>query len=157
MGTRGPAPKRTDQRRRSNTPAGPKPRKAAGQRAEMPAPSETWHVIARDWYLSLAASGQHVFYELSDWMTAYAVAESMSREFSPQPVVGKEGEVTMVTFPPKAASITAWLSASAQLLATEGARRRAAVELERPSEGESEEAAGVSSLDAWRSRTDGTG
>ncbi|MBQ1164022.1 hypothetical protein KBZ21_39135, partial [Streptomyces sp. A73] len=46
---------------------------------ELPEPDELWHPIARDWYLSLRASGQAVFYQPSDWAMARYAAELMSR------------------------------------------------------------------------------
>jgi hypothetical protein len=160
-GAGGPPPKRSDQRRRRNTPAGGAPTKAAkGKQAVMPAADSSWHPVARQWYESLAGSGQGAFYEQSDWATAYVLAESMSREFSPQPVVDKDGNVTMVSFPPKGASLAAWLRGMTSLLATEGDRRRAALELgKKPGAADepSDEGGTVSSLDAWRARTDGTG
>lgn len=110
-----------------------------------------WHPIAKRWYGSLAKSGQAEFYQPSDWMTAYVVAESISRELSPQPIVGKDGAVVMVTFPPKAAAVTAWLKAMGGLLVTAGDRQKARLELV-PPDAESGEDADVSELAEYRRR-----
>jgi hypothetical protein len=122
----------------------------------VPASDPDWHDIARRWFESLAGSGQSAFYVESDWLTAYAVAESMSREFKPQPIVlgkGDDATVEMHELPPKAASLTAWLKGASMLLATEGDRRRVGLELVRtPEEGDDSD---VSHLDDARSRLRG--
>lgn len=159
-GRGGPPPKRSDQRRRRNVPAAGAPEKApAGGRARGPRADSKWHPVAKRWYSSLAKSGQSAFYEASDWATAYLLAESISRELNPQPMVvgrGDKAEIEMVSLPPKGASLAAWLRGMTALLVTEGDRRRSALELQQQG-GEAKEASSVSSLDAWRSRTDGTG
>jgi hypothetical protein len=118
-----------------------------------------WHPVALRWFESLAGSGQSVFYEPSDWATAYLIAESMSVELKPQPVVDKEtGNVEWVRFPPKGASLAAWLKAMSSLMVTEGDRRRARLELERPTpDGEEGGDADVSWLDDARRRASGAG
>jgi hypothetical protein len=158
-GAGGPPPKRSDQRRRSNLPVAGEPRKApAGEPFEVPEGDEDWHPIALRWFNSLKTSGQSAFYVESDWLTAFAVAESMSREFKPQVVVvghGKDATVEMHELPPKAASLTAWLKGAASLLATEGDRRRAGLELER--DWVEEGAADVSHFADARARLRGAG
>jgi hypothetical protein len=159
MGASGPPPKRSDQRRRANKPVQPVV-KAPGKPAVQPASDPDWHPIARMWFESLGESGQSVFYQSSDWLSAYAIAESMSREFAPQPMVvgsGPAAHVEMVTLPPKAASLAAWLKGMSGLLVLEGDRRRVQLELERTPVVGKQEAASVSSLDSWRTRIDGTG
>jgi hypothetical protein len=121
-----------------------------------PDPDPEWHPIALRWFEALGRSGQSAFYQESDWLTAFAVAESMSREFRPQPVVSKDGDVRMVLMPPKASALTAWLKAASSLLVMEGDRRRAGLELDLP-RADGEEVADVSDLGSWRSRVDGTG
>ena len=117
----GPVPKRSDQRRRRNKPEGPALSKGvAGPAPDMPPPADHWHDIARDWYLALAQSGQAHYYEASDWATAYYVAEAMSRN-----LLG--GKFSAQLF-------QSIMSAMTDLLTTEGARRRARVELERHNE-----------------------
>lgn len=132
MGTRGPLPKRSDQRRRRNSPTPDKAPTGAPGAVHAPPADKTWHPVAKRWYLSLAKSGQAKFYEPSDWATAQIIAESMSRDLSEQ-VVGttESGEILKDTIPLKGASLAAYLKAFSVLLVTEGDRRRAQLELER--------------------------
>lgn len=147
MGTHGPPPKRSSQRRRTNSPPSKKAPTTAKPRR--PSADRSWHPAAKRWYQSLARSGQSSFYEPSDWSTAWAMAESLSREMKPQPLVVGD-EVRMVELPIKAATLTAFLKGATALLATEGDRRRAALELQRP---EAQEADGdVSWIDDARHR-----
>jgi hypothetical protein len=125
---------------------------APGGKVKIPPANRDWHPVAKGLYLSLRSSGQAVFYESSDWATAYLLAESISRELSPQPVVGKEGEVSMVSFPPKGASLGAWSRLMTALMVTEGDRRRLRLELERSSAGGEEGDADVSELAEYRRR-----
>lgn len=121
----------------------------------MPPADEDWHPVALRWYLALGSSGQSAFYVDSDWATAYATAEAMSREFKPQPLIVGRGEhavVEMHAMPPKAAFLVAWLKASSMLLATEGDRRRLSVELERPKAAGEGEGTDVSELADFRAR-----
>ena len=114
-----------------------------------------WHPLASQWFASLQRSGQAAFYQPSDWATARLMAESMSRELSPQPMIvasGKEAHVEYVTLPPKGASIAAWLRACAVLGATEGDRRRLTIELDRGDEDDRGDAADVSELEEYRRR-----
>ena len=99
----GPPPKRSEARRRRNKD-GVEVMKvdlddAIAGEVEIPAPPEPmvdeetgeerggWHPIAEDLYMSLTKSGQALFYEPSDWATAYAMCEALSREFSPKPII----------------------------------------------------------------------
>lgn len=134
----GPPPKRTDQRRRRNKPEGVQVTKAKGAHlVTPPAANRQWHPVAKRWFDSLKTSGQSAFYEDSDWATAYLIAESMSRELH-------TGE------PPSGASLAAWLKAMGSLLVTEGDRRRARLELERPTA--EEVPADVDDLAEYRAR-----
>lgn len=140
MATRGPVPKRSTQRRRENNPAegGDVERRAVeGEPVEVPEPDEGWHELAADWFASLAESGQSVFYEPSDWQQARVWAELLSRQL-------ESGR-------PSSQMIAAWASGAAELLTTEGARRRARLELERVTADE-EETGDVSELDEYRRR-----
>jgi hypothetical protein len=159
MGSRGPAPKRSDQRRRSNTPAAGEPTKAPGaSKVPVPRGDSKWHPVARRWYASLAKSGQSAFYEPSDWATAYLVAESMSRELSPQGLVYQGKVVGYHTMTVKAGALSAWLQAMTVLMVTEGDRRRAALELQRPKPSGGEEGnADVSWIDDARQRLRSSG
>ncbi|WP_245876964.1 hypothetical protein [Streptomyces uncialis] len=84
----------------------------------LPDPDPLWHPIAADWYLSLRESGQAAFYEPSDWAMARYAAELMSRGLCSDR-------------PPNGQYVAALNSVMASLLATEGDRRRARIELER--------------------------
>ena len=85
---------------------------------DVPAPDESWHPIAQDFYLSLASSGQADFYQDSDWMYAYAVCDDLS-------YYKKSGQRS-------AMMLTAIMSALSNLLVTEGDRRRVRIELTAP-------------------------
>ena len=81
------------------------------------APDPGWHPTARDWFLSLKDSGQSEWYEPSDLATARYVAEAMSRNLESSRF--------------SAQLFAAVMSGMTELLTTEGARRRARIELER--------------------------
>jgi hypothetical protein len=137
MGARGPAPKRSDHRRRRNAPATPVDQVDGAAFVEQPDANPEWHPVAARWYAALAESGQSVYYEPSDWATAFLMAESISRDLMPQFVgfrtTGRdETEAEYAAIPLKGASLSAYLKAMTDLLVTEGARRRASVELQRP-------------------------
>ena len=112
--TRGPIPKRTEQRRRRNQDA-PVDRAAAGPRVSPPPLREGLCDLAVEWYGSLAQSGQSQFYELSDWLMAQVIAEAID-EFASKPSGPLLSQI---------------LSGSSVLLATEGDRRRLRLELVR--------------------------
>lgn len=135
--TTGPVPKRSAERRRRNKPEGAEITSVpvAENSVTCPPADQSWHQIARDWYDSLARSGQAIFYEPSDWATARYVAEAMSR--------GLEASRF------SAQLFAAVSSAMTELLTTEGARRRARLEIERGKPGE-EKPAGVTALDDYR-------
>lgn len=161
MGTRGPVPKRSSQRRRRN-----KPESDGGAPAEIttapsgtaepvpaPEPDEDWHPIALRWYQALSESGQRIWYEPSDWATAYLIAESISRDLSDQVVgITDEGDVVKDKIPLKGASLSAYLKAMGNLLVTEGDRRRARAELTRSTQVDQDEEAAVVAIDEWTAR-----
>lgn len=158
MGSRGPVPKRSSQRRRQNKDSEPQSALSGARSAvEQPPADKKWHATARAWYEALGTSGQSVFYEASDWATAYLLAESMSRDLKPQ-VVGvseETGEPVMAVIPLKGASLAAYLKGFSVLLVTEGDRRRARLELERAQAGDGgqeREADGVAYMDDFRRR-----
>lgn len=163
MGQRGPAPKRSDQRRRTNDPPQEITRAPGAAVVDVPAPEEGWHPLARAWFESLAGSGQSAFYEPSDWATAALIAEAISRELQPKPIItmigpvkDENGDILLVDEPPKAASVAAWLKGMTALMVTEGDRRRASLELQRPDlGGEDGGDADVSHLDDARNRLRG--
>lgn len=128
----GPPPKRSSQRRRRNATPGAETA-AQDVLVEQPdCPAEVGE-RAREWYRSLARSGQAQFYTASDWQVALICAHAID-------LFMDTGRATLL------AEIRALQS---QLLATEGERRRARLELERDS---SEEVADVVDADVWRRR-----
>ena len=156
MGGRGPVPKRSDQRRRTNAPAKPIDKVPARFQAAVPATDESWHPVAGAWYESLANSGQSTFYEASDWATAFLIAESMSRDLSPQFVGFTEsGEILKETIPLKGASLSAYLRAMAVLMVTEGDRRRLQVELEKPRPADPDEDRSLATITSLQNRLGG--
>ena len=141
----GPVPKRSDQRRRRNKSDGPELVKApGGETPDVPPADENWHPIAARWYASLAESGQSAFYEASDWALAVYLAEAMDRNL-------KSGRFS-------AQLLQTVLSGMTDLLTTEGARRRARLELERKNGGEDpREAARVTLMDSYRKAAENSG
>lgn len=149
----GPVPKRSDQRRRRNKPVTPIVTAPGQPMVVAPPADEGWHLIARDWFESLAKSGQSRFYEPSDWATARLIAESISRDLKPQFVAMSEatGKPLYEAIPMRGASLAAYLKAMTALLVTEGDRRRVRVELERePHDDSADRAARVAQLDRYR-------
>lgn len=141
MGTRGPVPKRSDKKlgrpTRAKDAEVPLTQAPAGGDAHWPAPEESWHPIAADWYLALQSSGQARFYEQSDVATARYVAEGMSRNL-------EGGRFSAQLF-------AAVNSAMSNLLVTEGDRRRVRMELQRDA-GVGAAAVDVPSIDDYRKR-----
>ena len=132
----GPVPQRSTQRRRRNKDGGEVERVEVSEPiVDVPEPEDDWHPMAAEWFESLGASGQAQFYEASDWAQARVWAELLSRQLSASR--------------PSAQMIAAWSAGATELLTTEGARRRARLELERVSE---EVPADVSDLDEHRRR-----
>lgn len=159
-GSGGPVPKRDDKRRRRNAKPQETDHAAGADEVAIPKANSKWHPVAKRWFNSLAASGQSRYYEPSDWATAYLLAETISRELKPQPMTvgrGEDATIQMVYLPPKSASIAAWLKGMTSLLATEGDRRRAALELERPGPGDGEAGGDVAWIDDARNRLRGAG
>ena len=170
----GPPGKRDEERRRRNKPTTDTIKvnldeTLAGE-VEIPAPpmrevvnestgeitvEHAWHPIAERWYMSLTRSGQSIFYEPSDWETAFVLAETLSRELLPHEVrVGEEEFIEIDENPlnpesegiilkgkrylfeqkpqtMSAATLTAWLKGASALMTTEGERRRLKIELDR--------------------------
>lgn len=158
MGARGPVPKRSDARRRTNklaTPSGEVTAAPAAPVVSIPEASEEWHPVAARLFEALKASGQSRFYEPSDWAVAYLMAESISLDLKPQFVgfaqTGRdETEAEFAVIPLKGASLSAYLKALGNLLATEGDRRRASIELHRGQVVDADEDASVTALDEYR-------
>lgn len=156
MGTRGPVPKRTDQRRRVNKPTKPTAKAAGAKSVTIPRPDPGWHPAAKRFYAALQKSGQAKFYEPSDWQLAWLTSESLSRDLKPQVIGINEttGKPVFAIVPLKGASLAAYLKAFNALLVTEGDRRRLGIELER-SGATQPDTGDVPSLDDYRKRLTG--
>lgn len=125
MGARGPVGKRSDQKHGHRSKAELVTDQApGGAPVTWLAADPEWHSIARNWYESLAVSGQSVYYEASDVATAFYVAEAMSRSLQGARFSGQ--------------LFAAIMSSMSDLVVTEGARRRVKLELQREAEGSSE-------------------
>lgn len=172
--SRGPVPKRTDDRIRRAPGAVEVEKvhvdKLVAREVDMPSPSEDWHPVARLWYEEACQSAQVVYYEPSDWANLYLVAEAMSRELedqvlgvvpatvTPDGEVIKEARVIWGKAPIKGSSLNALKSMMASLLITEGDRRRAGIEVVRTIQHEtvtSEDDAKVVSMEDERKRLTG--
>lgn len=143
MGRKGPIPKRTDEVMGHRTKAELAERETfsgTGQAIDVPEPDPEWHPIATRWYESLAKSGQHQFYEPSDWAVAVYVAEVMSR--------------TLHRSYASANQYSFLLAGATELLSTEGSRRRLRLELQKhhitP-----ENSAGVTAINEYKRRITG--
>lgn len=134
----GPVPKRSTERRRRNTASKVESVSVlVGATVEIPAPEDTWHPIAKDWYLSLAQSGQAQFYEPSDWQMARFVADAMSRNLK------QRQKFSAMLF-------TTVVAAMNDLLTTEAARRRVRLEIERDPGATPPQPASVTALADYR-------
>lgn len=132
-GPRGQVPKHSSQRRRRNADSIPQKVAVRGAAVTQPPLRDGLHPLAVDWYTALAKSGQSRFYEPSDWAHAQVVAEAID-------AFATERRANM---------LGAIMSASSNLLVTEGDRRRLRLELTRTVADPDEEAA-VASLDDYR-------
>ena len=152
--TRGPMPKRSEERRRRNKPEneGDLPLTRTPGNFDSEAPEHPgvfhakdnptgWHPIAIQLYESLEESGQSQWFQPSDWATAFLLCESVSRDLLPQ-FVGMQdrfnreaGQMEHIPvkmkLPLKGASIAGYLKGMGELGYTEGARRRMRMELTR--------------------------
>lgn len=109
-----PYPKRSTERRRRNKYNLDKIE--AGVAVDQPDPPQHWDEDTKDWYRSLAVSGQAVYYEPSDWQMAI-LAGNLLEDWKTSGRV-----VVLVEF----------RHLCQQLMVTEGERRRARLEVERP-------------------------
>lgn len=112
----GPMPKRTDQVRRRN--AKPETDKVAADELEWPEAPSFWHPLVVEWYESLQKPAISCFFQQTDVAQARIVGQMLSDQFE-----RKDGV--------SAAAMPALFSAMADLLTTEGARRRLRIEIER--------------------------
>lgn len=136
MGSRGPVPKRSEERIRRNKDEQVSVEVAAvSGEVVIPEPDDLWHPIARRLWDSLAESGQSKFYEPSDWALAYSLMDDLTYYKNASK---RSGQML--------ASIYAQMSS---LLISEGDRRRVGIELARKSS-EELESAGVLEMKKWR-------
>lgn len=119
MGARGPVPKRDDQRRNRNTP---KAEVLPADPVVIPPTPRDWHPLAKEMFNSLKVSGQRTLYAQSDWAYAKVTCARMSQLLF-------EGSTSGSAWAPVDAGL-------ARLLATEGDRRRARLELQREEAGD---------------------
>jgi len=118
-----PLPKKRSERRRRNIVPGEVVTSVLGT-LKVPQPplhdSEVWSQNAINWYESLAESGQALHYEPSDWQLAKLVASWITDyDMSVKPSASLLGYI---------------MDGMTKLLVSEGDRRRAHMEIERPDE-----------------------
>lgn len=123
--TRGPVPKRSDERvRRNKQPEGAQVIQIETKSAvKPPAEDRSWHITAKRWFRSLKKSAQQKFYEPSDWAYAQLCADLLSAEMEREK--------------PRAVMVSQVLSMMDNLLTSEGARRRVRIELVRAGQDDS--------------------
>lgn len=131
----GPIPKRSTERRRRNKVEGETKVRVDGEVVIPPLPAGL-HEGARDWYASLAQSGQSQFYEPSDWEYARICAGQLS--------------VLLNDPKPTASLIAVVFNAMDATLHTEATRRRVRLEVERGQP--TGEAPGVTAIAGYRER-----
>lgn len=134
MGSRGPAPKHSSERRRRNADSQPQQVQMSGPVKAPPCPKHI-HARMRRWYNSLKRSGQAKFYEPSDWETALFICEAGTRLLEANKF---SSELFKGVF-----------AAMESMLSTEQERRRARIEVNRILEDE-EMPEGVTAIDEYR-------
>ena len=121
MGTRGPIPKRDEERIRRNTPDVPTETITVIGSFEIPELGiDDPHPFVTDFYESLKDSGQARYYEPSDWQYARLALLLLDEALK---IPGRQG-----ISPMKVQNVIGMLS---DLLVTEGDRRRVRMEVER--------------------------
>jgi hypothetical protein len=140
MGTRGPAPKRDAERRRTNErPVDTKTVETDDtftRAVVIPDPDPDWHKVARRVWDSFPESATSVLLEPSDWAILFLACEDLSRELKPRKVqIGIDGGgdpiIVEASLPMPGAKLNAILKLMGNLLATEGDRRRLQIEVNR--------------------------
>ena len=142
-GRSGRTPKRTEEKmgHRSKADLAAVDRLQVSGTVEQPAAHDHWHAIARNWYESLAQSGQSMYYEPSDWAAAQYAAEALTRNLN-------SGKFSAQLFG------SVWASLQ-DLMTTESSRRRLRLELERHNVENAEKSAAAIVLDEYRDRISG--
>lgn len=119
-------------------------RAPAGPGLVVPRPDQGWHLNAIRFYEALRMSGQSRFYEGSDWALAWHLAAMMSQNVNSPDASNA------------AALLGQILKGAEQLLATEGARRRVRLELQRSNaEDAGGEDSAVAAMEAYRAQLRG--
>lgn len=139
MSRKGPPPKRDSQRRRQNKPDTPVETATSDGGVRGPKLVGNHSAPAKRWYEALQRSGQAQFFEPSDWAAAELVVLAIDKFV-------KSGSAMM---------LGAIEKMSANLLVTEGDRRRLRLELERPAPAQGQEGADVAWIDDARNRLRG--
>lgn len=115
-------PRLSAERRRRNTSEGPPllklaPRAPSSTASEPSEPSDTWHPVIIDWYNGLRSGPEAEFMTPAGWAFVRYLAQRESMNLS--------------SARPSAHASALFVAAQADLLTTEGARRRLRIELER--------------------------
>ena len=135
--SRGPLPKRSEERSRRNKPEneGGVPL-SKGERVpyRVPPVDSDWHPRAKQWYRSLARSGMRDYYELSDYEMARLLCDALTEYYKR----------------PTAMMLATILQGMTSLGVTEGERRRMRIELEDPKEAET--SASLVAIDTYRAQ-----
>lgn len=136
VGTRGPVPRRDGERRRTNGLEGGAETTSMGQdeltalpfevdlAPEPPDADADWNPLVKRFWEALKVDPARKWMTSADWAAAAIFFESMSRDLEDQPVISKDGEVTMVKVPLKGTSIAGYLKFMADLGVTEAGRLR---------------------------------
>lgn len=135
--TRGPLPKRSEERSRRNKPeneGGVSLAKGDRVPYRVPPVDSAWHPRAKQWYRSLSRSGMREFYELSDYEMARLLCDALTEYYKR----------------PTAMMLATILQGMTSLGTTEGERRRMRIELEDPKEAES--SASLIAIDTYRAQ-----
>lgn len=141
----GPIPKRSDQRRRTNVYEGLERVQVPDEHRgpDLPLSIHDPHPLAYAWYESLRDSGQAAYYEPSDWAQAAVWTHILSDQLR--------------QIKPSAVMIQTWSNGAAELLTTEGARRRLRLELLKGDAGDEDDEAAVLAIDDYQKRLGGAG
>jgi len=129
-------PKRSDQRIRRNQEDIPVDKVAAIGTVPIPDLAiDNPHPLVVDLYESMKVSAQKKYFEPTDWQVARLTMLALNQELTAVYTSGKnEGKPR----PLSAVKLQVIIQLMAQLLLTEGERRRARIEIERASEGGNE-------------------
>lgn len=135
----GPIPKRSTERVRRNKDDQLEIVRAEGSVHQPPLNIPGIHPMARDWYESLAESGQAQYYEPSDWQFARFLCIYLDEQLKSEKL--------------SAMMLASINTAMGNLLVTEGDRRRVRLEIER----EKADAKVLDLAEVFRQRQSGTG